>query len=58
MLDETNPEALIEVDGGIGPKTIKETYDQGARVFAAASAIFKHPQGIQAGIDSLVEQIQ
>ena len=57
MLDEINPEVLIEVDGGINPETIRQTYDQGARIFVAASAIFKHPQGIQAGIESLTEKL-
>lgn len=57
MLDDVNPQALLEVDGGINPETIRATYDQGARVFVAASAIFKHPHGIRAGIDSLEEQL-
>lgn len=57
MLDEINPEVQIEVDGGINPDTIRQTYDQGARVFVAASAIFKHPRGIQTGIDSLTEKL-
>ena len=57
MLDDINPDVLIEVDGGINSETIRETYDQGARVFVAASAIFKHPQGIQAGIESLTEKL-
>ena len=56
-LDEIKPEVLLEVDGGINPETIRSAYDQGARVFVAASAIFKHPQGIQAGVDSLLEQL-
>jgi len=57
MLDDVNPDVPIEVDGGINPKTIRQTYDQGARVFVAASAIFKHPQGIQAGLEALIEKI-
>ena len=44
-------------DGGINPETIHQTYDQGARIFVAASAIFKHPQGIQAGIESLTDKL-
>lgn len=58
MLDDINPDAMIEVDGGINPETIRKTYDQGARVFVAASAIFKHPQGIRAGIESLTENLK
>ena len=57
MLDDINPDVLIEVDGGINSETIRQTYDQGARVFVAASAIFKHPQGIQAGIESLTDKL-
>lgn len=56
-LDEIKSEALLEVDGGINPETIRSAYDQGARVFVAASAIFKHPQGISAGMDSLLDQL-
>lgn len=57
MLDDINPGVQIEVDGGINPETIRQTYDQGARVFVAASAIFKHPQGILAGIESLTKML-
>lgn len=56
-INEIKPEILLEVDGGINPETIKSTYDHGARVFVAASAIYKHPQGIGAGIDSLVDKL-
>ena len=57
-IDQIKPEILLEVDGGINTETIRSAYDHGARVFVAASAIFKHPQGIQAGIDSLVKELQ
>lgn len=53
LLDQVNPEALIEVDGGINQDTIGSTWEAGARVFVAASAIFKHPDGIQEGIQTL-----
>jgi ribulose-phosphate 3-epimerase len=56
-LKAVKPEVLLQVDGGINPETIRSAYDQGARVFVAASAIFKHPQGIQAGLDSLLTQL-
>jgi ribulose-phosphate 3-epimerase len=57
MLDEVHPAVQIEIDGGINPQTIHQTYQQGARVFVAGSAIFKHPDGIQAGIRSLTDQL-
>ena len=53
MLDELNPKALLEVDGGITAATLPQAYQAGARVFITAQAIFKHPKGIQAGIDEL-----
>ena len=53
MLNEVNPKALLEVDGGINAATLPQAYQAGARVFITAQAIFKHPKGIQAGIDEL-----
>lgn len=52
-LQKVNPKAKIEVDGGINPQTIPAVLGAGADVFVAASAIFKHPQGIEAGIKEL-----
>lgn len=56
-LDEVNPQAMIEVDGGIDAETLPLARDAGAQVFVAASAIFKHPDGIEAGIRALREQL-
>lgn len=53
MLDKLNPDAKIEVDGGINPETMPETIEAGAEVFVAASAIFDHPLGIQSGIAAM-----
>jgi ribulose-phosphate 3-epimerase len=53
MLDEVNPKALLEVDGGINVTTLPQAYKAGARVFITAQAIFKYPKGIQAGINEL-----
>lgn len=52
-LDEVNPEALIAVDGGITHDTLPKTLKAGAQVFIAGNAVFKYPQGIQAGIRAL-----
>jgi ribulose-phosphate 3-epimerase len=57
LLDKSNPDALIEVDGGIDPKTIRICYEEGARVFVAASAIFQNPSGILEGIQSLRDEL-
>lgn len=53
MLDEAGLEATIEVDGGITTETLPAAYQAGARAFVAATAIFKHPDGIAAGIHQL-----
>jgi ribulose-phosphate 3-epimerase len=52
-LDQVNPEALIQVDGGISPETIHQVIEAGAQVFVAGTAIFKHPDGPAAGIAAL-----
>lgn len=53
MLDEVNPKALLEVDGGINATTLPQAYKAGARVFITAQAIFTYPKGIRAGINEL-----
>ena len=52
-LDELHSQAYLEVDGGISPETLPEMKDAGANVFVSATAIFKYPKGITAGIDAL-----
>jgi ribulose-phosphate 3-epimerase len=52
-MDEINPDALLQVDGGINTETLPLTYQAGARAFVSATAIFKHPGGIAAGIQAL-----
>jgi ribulose-phosphate 3-epimerase len=53
LIQAGHSNALIQVDGGITHETLPETYAAGARVFVAATAIFKHPGGITAGIQAL-----
>ncbi len=53
MIEEGKLNTLIQVDGGITHETLPLTYRAGARVFVAATAIFKDPAGIAAGIRSL-----
>ena len=40
MLSEINPEAIIQVDGGVNAATIKQVKEAGASCFVAGSAIF------------------
>ena len=52
-LDEIDSPAWLEVDGGISPETLPQMKAAGATAFVSATSIFKHPQGIVAGIASL-----
>jgi ribulose-phosphate 3-epimerase len=53
MLNITNPEAVIAVDGGITATTLPQVIEAGAQVFIAASSVYKYPQGIAAGLEAL-----
>jgi ribulose-phosphate 3-epimerase len=53
MAESQNKTLLIEVDGGMTSETLPQCRKAGADVFVAATAIFKHPSGIKAGIDEL-----
>ncbi len=55
-LDEVNPQAVIEVDGGVNAETLPQAKAAGAEIFVAASAIYKHPAGIAAGVQALRAQ--
>jgi ribulose-phosphate 3-epimerase len=57
MIQQQQLETLIQVDGGITKETLPSTYHAGARVFIAATAIFKHPAGIAAGIRDLRQSV-
>ena len=43
----------LEVDGGISSKTIDAVTNAGANVFVAGSAVFGHPDGLEAAITEL-----
>ena len=53
MLDRVNPQAVIEIDGGITPETLPAALKAGVQVFVTAYAVFKNPAGIAAGIRAL-----
>ncbi len=52
-LDALGSSAWLEVDGGISTETLPKMKQAGATAFVAATAIFKNPEGIKAGIRSL-----
>jgi ribulose-phosphate 3-epimerase len=48
-LRELLPEQMpIQVDGGIGPETIRQAYDAGANLFVAGSSIFGREDVVRA----------
>lgn len=54
-LNKANPLAMIEIDGGITPETLLRAMKAGAQVFVAATSVYRHPDGIAAGVQSLRE---
>jgi len=54
-LDEVNPQAILQIDGGIKASTLPAALEAGANAFVAGSAVFRHPEGIAAGITALRE---
>jgi ribulose-phosphate 3-epimerase len=57
-LDELKSPAWIEVDGGIDVETLPKMKTAGATAFVAATAVFKHPKGTEAGIKVLQDQLR
>ncbi|MBN2045046.1 MAG: ribulose-phosphate 3-epimerase [Anaerolineales bacterium] len=56
-IDDSGRQINLQVDGGIDAGTLSLAQQAGANVFVSASAIFKHPQGIETGIRLLREQL-
>jgi ribulose-phosphate 3-epimerase len=54
-LDALGSPAWLEVDGGMVADTLPRMHAAGANVFVAGNAVFKHPQGIMAGVRALRE---
>lgn len=52
-LDELGSSAWLEVDGGVSVETISKLREAGATAFVAGTSVFRHPQGIGAGIKVL-----
>ncbi len=54
-LDALGSSAWLEVDGGIDVNTLPKMKEAGATAYVAATAIFKNPKGIDAGVRALRE---
>jgi len=53
LINKRNPSCLIEVDGGVNDKNIKELKEAGVDVVVAGSFVYKHPNGVKEAISSL-----
>jgi ribulose-phosphate 3-epimerase len=53
IITEKNLDILIQVDGGINATNINLVKKAGADVIVAATAIYKHVHGIEAGVNEL-----
>jgi ribulose-phosphate 3-epimerase len=53
LIEKHNPNCLIEVDGGVNDKNIKDLADAGVDVVVAGSFVYKHPEGIEKAINVL-----
>jgi ribulose-phosphate 3-epimerase len=58
MLDDVNPAARIEVDGGINADNAPRAAEAGAEIFIASKAVFKHPEGARVGMQTLRQALQ
>lgn len=57
MIDETNRDIILEVDGGIKLDNIKEVSECGANLFVAGSAIF-NSEGITNNVKKFYKEIE
>jgi ribulose-phosphate 3-epimerase len=58
MLNERNESAILEIDGGIDPRTAPRVVTAGATMLVAGSAVFRAEGGPAAGVKRLRESIQ
>ena len=57
MIAALGSPAVIQVDGGLNAETLPAIYQAGARNIVAATAVFKYPHGIAAGIKALRDSV-
>jgi len=53
LIDASGFDIRLEVDGGVNEETVREVVAAGATVLVAGSAVFRHPDGLGAGIAAL-----
>jgi len=58
MIGDSKRKIDLEVDGGIDATTAMEAAQAGANVLIAGSAVFKHADGIEAGLTEIGESLK
>ena len=53
MLDDVNPTAYLEVDGGIKPSNVLEVVEAGATVIVAGSAVFGGLESVARNVEAI-----
>jgi len=53
LINERNPDCLIEVDGGVNDENVKLLKEAGVDIVVAGSFVYKHPNGISHAIAAL-----
>ena len=53
LIVERGLDVDVEVDGGIGPKTIEGAAKAGANVLVAGSALYRDPEGLEHAVTEL-----
>jgi ribulose-phosphate 3-epimerase len=53
QIEESGSPALVQIDGGVDIETLPAALEAGAQVCVASNAIYKHKQGVAAGIAAL-----
>ena len=57
MIDQQPNSVDLVVDGGVNEDTIQAIHEAGANVFVAGSAVFRHSDGIETGMQVLREAL-
>jgi len=57
-LDTLGSSAWLEVDGGVSVETIVQLKEAGTTAFVAGTSVFRHPEGIEAGVKALREYLK
>jgi len=53
LINQKNTKCLIEVDGGVNDKNVKELEEAGVDIVVAGSFVYKHPLGVKEAIGLL-----